>query len=69
VLPALPVRPGAYTWRVSLYEANGDLVDYVDYLPEMIVAIEPVAHFRDESAGVLNLPTEFSISSGVEVSQ
>src|SRR6266478_6041532 len=31
--PSLPLRPGFYTWRVSLYDGNG-LVDMWDCLPE-----------------------------------
>ena len=61
VLAGLPVRPGAYTWRVSLYEDNGALVDYIDCKPEMIVATEPLGHPRDEWAGVLNIPSGFEI--------
>ena len=60
-LAGLPVRPGAYTWRVSLYEDNGALVDYIDCKPEMIVATEPLGHPRDEWAGVLNIPSGFEI--------
>jgi lipopolysaccharide transport system ATP-binding protein len=60
-LAGLPVRPGAYTWRVSLYEDNGNLVDFMDCIPEMIVATEPLGHPRDEWAGVLNIPTVFEV--------
>jgi lipopolysaccharide transport system ATP-binding protein len=56
--PFLPVRPGAYTWRVSLYDGS-DFIDSLDCVPQMIVATEPLGHSRDEWAGVLNVPTEF----------
>jgi lipopolysaccharide transport system ATP-binding protein len=64
-LAGLPVRPGAYTWRVSLYEDNGDLVDYMDCIPEMIVATEIHQHPYDEWGGLLNVPSEFSIAHKV----
>jgi len=34
----------------------------------MVVATEPVAHKQDEWAGLLNIPSEFSILSKVEKS-
>jgi lipopolysaccharide transport system ATP-binding protein len=59
--PMLPVRPGAYNWLVSLYD-DGDEVDVWDCLPEMIVATKGYQHTYDEWNGVLNVPTEFSVS-------
>jgi len=58
--PFLPVRPGSYSWRVSLYDA-GELIDAWDCMPPMIVATEPLAHPRDEWAGTLNLPMELNV--------
>jgi len=60
--PMLPLRPGSYTWLVSLYD-EAELLDSWDCVPEMVVATEPVAHKRDEWAGLLNIPSQFSISS------
>jgi lipopolysaccharide transport system ATP-binding protein len=60
--PGLPLRPGSYTWRVSLYDEE-DLVDAWDCLPEMIVATEPVTHQRDEWSGLLNIPAKLLVSS------
>jgi lipopolysaccharide transport system ATP-binding protein len=60
--PYLPLRPGAYSWRVSLYD-GGELVDAWDCLPEMIVATEPVGHPRDEWAGLVNVPMELNVTS------
>jgi homopolymeric O-antigen transport system ATP-binding protein len=60
--PYLPLRPGSYSWRVSLYDA-GELIDAWDCLPRMIVATTPLAHPTDEWAGVLNLPAQFSYLS------
>ena len=61
--PFLPVRPGPYTWHVSLYDDH-DLVDDWSCLPEMIVATEAYQHARDEWNGVLNLPVQFEIVKG-----
>jgi homopolymeric O-antigen transport system ATP-binding protein len=58
--PYLPLRPGSYSWRVSLYDA-GDLIDAWDCIPPMIVATEPLGHPRDEWAGVINLPLEMKV--------
>jgi ABC-type polysaccharide/polyol phosphate transport system ATPase subunit len=57
----LPLRPGSYSWRVSLYD-GGILVDAWDCLPPMIVATTPLGHPRDEWAGVLNLADDFTFS-------
>ena len=65
-LPSLPLRPGPYTWRVSLYDENG-LVDDWECVPEMLVATTPVTHSRDEWAGLLNIPEEFSVVSGSDI--
>ena len=62
-LPSLPLRPGPYTWRVTLWDEHGLLDDW-QCVPEMLVATEPVTHPRDEWAGVLNIPEEFSVLSG-----
>ena len=60
--PYLPLRPGSYLWRVSLYH-DDELIDAWDCLPEMIVATEPLGHPRDEWAGVMNIPVEFSVAA------
>src|SRR5882672_9825536 len=65
VFPMLPLRPGSYTWLVSLYDDTEQL-DFWECAPEMVVATEPVAHKRDEWSGLLNLPTDFSVLSKVE---
>jgi lipopolysaccharide transport system ATP-binding protein len=64
--PMLPLRPGPYTWRVSLYDDDSELVDYIDCLPQMIVALDSLSHPRDEWAGVLNIPSQLKISQKVE---
>jgi lipopolysaccharide transport system ATP-binding protein len=60
-LATLPVKPGAYTWRVSLYDEVG-LVDWWDSRPEMLVATPPLGHRNDEWAGLLNIPHVFASS-------
>ena len=60
-LVTLPLRPGAYFWRVSLYDEQG-LVDVWDCVPELIVATQPVTHPRDEWAGLLNIPYRFTVN-------
>ena len=58
--PMLPLRPGPYTWLVSLYEDDLE-VDVWDCLPEMVVATETYQHRYDEWTGTLNIPSEFRI--------
>jgi ABC-type polysaccharide/polyol phosphate transport system ATPase subunit len=60
--PYLPLRPGSYSWRVSLSD-GGQLVDAWDCLPEMIVATEPLGHPQDDWAGLVNLPMELTVAS------
>jgi ABC-type polysaccharide/polyol phosphate transport system ATPase subunit len=60
-LPDLPVKPGAYSWRVSLYDGQ-DTVDVWECVPELLVATKPVTHWLDEWAGILNIPSEFHVS-------
>jgi lipopolysaccharide transport system ATP-binding protein len=61
-LPDLPVKPGAYTWRVSLYDGQ-DVLDVWQCVPELIVATKPVTHWLDEWAGILNIPSELVVST------
>ncbi|MGH9685958.1 MAG: ABC transporter ATP-binding protein [Candidatus Acidiferrales bacterium] len=58
ILPSLPLRPGVYTWRVSLYH-DGQRLDDWDCIPPMFVSTEPLTHKQDEFAGLLNIPSEF----------
>jgi ABC-type polysaccharide/polyol phosphate transport system ATPase subunit len=59
--PMLPLRPGAYTWLVSLYDETGE-VDAWECLPSMVVATEDYQHPRDEWNGVLNIPARFELT-------
>ncbi len=47
-----PVRPGLYSWQVSLYDQNEE-VDSWNCIPEMIVATETHQHASDEWNGIL----------------
>jgi lipopolysaccharide transport system ATP-binding protein len=59
-LPTLPLRPGVYSWHVSIWDDN-KLLDEWFCSPELIVATSPQTHPRDEWAGVLNVPCEFKL--------
>jgi lipopolysaccharide transport system ATP-binding protein len=59
-LPMLPVRPGAYSLRVTLYDDHGQIDDW-DSVPHLILTTKPVTHPKDEWAGFLNIPCEFSV--------
>ncbi|HEV2223910.1 MAG TPA: ABC transporter ATP-binding protein [Candidatus Acidoferrales bacterium] len=59
-IPSLPLQPGVYHWRVSLYD-NGERIDDWDCSPPMFVSTEPRTHRQDEFAGILNVPSEFTI--------
>ena len=58
--PMLPLRPGPYSWQVSLYEEL-ECLDIWDCLPEMVVATETHQHQHDEWNGILNMPSQFSV--------
>jgi hypothetical protein len=57
--PMLPLRPGPYSWLVSLYDDSEEL-DVQECLPEMIVATEVHQHRYDQWSGFLNLPDRFA---------
>ena len=59
-LPTLPLRPGVYSWRVALYD-GGVRIDDWECVPDMHVATVPITHYRDESAGFLNIPSKLEI--------
>jgi ABC-type polysaccharide/polyol phosphate transport system ATPase subunit len=58
--PMLPLRPGPYSWQVSLYE-DGQQLDAWDCLPDMIIATEGHQHTYDHWNGILNIPSQFEI--------
>ena len=48
--PSLPLRPGPYSWLLSLFEDQEEL-DMWEATPDMIVATESYQHYRDEWSG------------------
>ncbi len=64
--PSLPLRPGVYSWEVSLFD-RGNPIDIWECLPEMIIDTEIHQHFRDEWNGILNVPCKFGIQSSGDV--
>jgi ABC-type polysaccharide/polyol phosphate transport system ATPase subunit len=59
-LRELPLKPGAYSWSVTLWDEN-DLVDTWEAVPELIVGTQPLTHWLDEWSGVLNIPSRLRI--------
>jgi hypothetical protein len=59
--PMLPVRPGPYSWLVSLYDDEHE-VDAWECVPEMVVATEGHQHRDDRWNGILNMPSRFAIN-------
>jgi lipopolysaccharide transport system ATP-binding protein len=64
--PYLPLRPGPYYWRLSLW-LDEKAVDVWDTIPEMIVATTSQQHSRDEWTGVLNVPSSFCVKAMEEI--
>jgi hypothetical protein len=60
-LSDFPLKPGAYSWRVTLWD-EADLVDSWDAVPDLLVGTLPMTHWLDEWAGILNIPSRFTIS-------
>jgi ABC-type polysaccharide/polyol phosphate transport system ATPase subunit len=58
--PMLPLKPGIYSWMVSLWDDDG-LIDAQDLAPEMLVSTPWHQHPRDEWSGMLNIPSQFAI--------
>ena len=61
--PMLPLRPGAYSWQVSIYD-DLEQLDAWDCVPDMIVATDVHQHSSDQWNGILNMPSEFEVQSG-----
>jgi len=57
-LPYLPLKPGHYRWKVSIWE-NTKMLDVWDAPIELLVGTDPVTHWIDQWAGILNIPFEF----------
>ena len=59
--PMLPLRPGIYSWHVSMYDEHG-LVDVWFCSPEMTVSTENHQHPSDRWNGILNMPCQFRVN-------
>ncbi len=59
--PMLPLRPGPYSWLVSLYQDSKE-IDVWECLPEMHVATAALQHQYDSWNGILNIPVDFNVS-------
>jgi len=62
---ALPLKPGPYYWRVTLFNEH-ERLDCWDCMPQLMIGTQPLSHPRDEWAGFLNVPSELSITSNVQ---
>jgi ABC-type polysaccharide/polyol phosphate transport system ATPase subunit len=60
--PMLPLRPGSYQWQVSLWDGR-EMVDLWDCIPDMNIATPGLQHYRDEWNGILNVPSNFALST------
>ena len=63
--PMLPVRPGPYSWLVSLFEMYGgkEEIDAWECAPGMTVATESYQHHWDVWSGALNIPSKFETNA------
>ena len=61
VFPSLPLRPGSYEWRVTIW-SDGEMLDLWDCLPEMTIATEVYQHHMDEWNGILNFPVKLEVN-------
>ena len=64
-LPGIPIQPGVYFWQVSIYTDDG-MIDLWDCLPDLIISTPPMTHYRDEYAGVLNFPSQFTLRASAD---
>jgi lipopolysaccharide transport system ATP-binding protein len=62
-LSSLPLRPGFYRWRVSLWDTEVGLIDDWEAIPELVVATVPLTHWIDNLSGILNIPWGLKVFS------
>jgi lipopolysaccharide transport system ATP-binding protein len=60
ILSSLPLQPGAYIWRIGMYDSDERLDDW-ECMPHMQVMTVPLAQTRDDIAGFLNIPSDFHV--------
>jgi hypothetical protein len=51
---SLPLRPGPYSWHVTIFE-DQVLLDSSYCVPQLLISTVPTGHRRDECAGFLNI--------------
>jgi len=66
-VPALPLRPGAYSLTCSIFTGGnnltgGKLIEQWYGLPPLILDTPPLSHPQDRWAGVVNLPADFRVA-------
>lgn len=57
--PYLPLRPGPYSWMLSLW-SDGQNVDVWEAVPDLVIGTDNYQHSRDEWNGYLNVPSTFT---------
>ena len=67
-LPALPLRPGAYSITCSIFNrgnnlTGGQLMEEWYAVPPLVVDTRPLAHPQDRWAGILNIPAEIEVAT------
>jgi lipopolysaccharide transport system ATP-binding protein len=62
---SLPVRPGVYSWQLSLYE-QGHLIDLWNALPPLRVHTKLLTHAADAWQGVLNIPFDLTFRAAAD---
>lgn len=67
-VPALPLRPGAYSLTCSIFNrgnnlTGGHLVEQWYALPALVVDTPPLSHPQDRWAGFFNIPAEIEVES------
>jgi len=67
-LPALPLRPGAYSLTCSIFNkgnnlTGGRLLEQWYALPALVVDTAPLSHPQDRWAGIFNIPGEIEVES------
>jgi lipopolysaccharide transport system ATP-binding protein len=56
-IPFLPVRPGVYSWHVSLWD-GGKKIDVATLFPALVVSTEDYRGSQDEAGALLNIPCD-----------
>ena len=59
-LDSIPLKPGAYRWRLCIFDENS-ILEYWDCSPDMLIDVEPLGHLDEQWAGILNFPSEFAL--------